>query len=176
MKKLIMVLTIFALVSGALFADQGVPEATADNAVYVDLGPTFIALIGGGFGLGLGYERAINPYWSLFGIVDYAGGTIRGTTSDTYNYLQLKVGGKFYFLGTAVEGVHLMAQYQFTYGEILGLDGAFHNLMGTLGYKWTTGNLFFEMGVGYIHFFGESKKGNPLRSGMCLPISIGFCW
>jgi hypothetical protein len=181
-KKIAAVLVLTVLLSNAAFAQKA-----KRNAVFVDVGPLIEGLIFGGFGLGVGYERALTDYWTVLGHGDYE--SILG--GDLWA-LDIDVHGRYYFqLGPAVAG--LFADLGLGYG-LLSWKGLFRDetvtasaftISAKVGYKYIfRPGFFLEPAVGYSFAIsgglkdstGEKHTGDIGGTGLNYGMSLGWAF
>jgi hypothetical protein len=150
-----------------------------NNAIFVDLGSTITGVIGGGFGLGLGYERGISNSFSVMVNASYIGFTIKGFTHDT-EFLAIAAGlgircyplaihnpvkGWFFDIGGAYSHINIK------HGEE-AVSNLFELRLLT-GWKVVFGQSFFlEPGFRYTHAFGDVNM--PIGSDLSADSLSGF--
>jgi hypothetical protein len=158
MKKKILGFVLAGLITVPTFA-QEIP-----NAIFVDIGPGLIYGILGGFGIGGGYERALNDHFSVMATAWGGGVTISGNLGDT-SVFTISGGprARLYPLGHAVKGLFVDAGADFLYMSATVNDDSATGVIGTAGIKagWkivfgSDGGFFLEPGFGYkVCLFGE---------------------
>ncbi|MDR2602928.1 MAG: hypothetical protein LBC53_10855 [Spirochaetaceae bacterium] len=179
---------ILALVFLAAFSIQSFAQEETKNAVFVDFGPTVLGAIAGGFGIGLGYERALTSKFSALGNFSVIGFNIE---QNKYFGLAIGVHGRFYPIsgGTAVKKfyIDLGGTYSNINMEYSG-DKAASNIIEAgvmLGWKFVLGNassgLFLEPTAGWGFVFGEVKVPSgmrpiPVNGGAKFGVNIGYAF
>ena len=175
-KILGILLGIFLTVPG--FA-QGV-----QNTVFVDAGMTIMGLLGGGLGIGGGYERRITRHLSLLGNFDYL--EMPYDTSSGTEKIKI-IGGslhsRVYPLGTALTGwlVGLGAGYSYGFSPALDDNIGVPYISARTGLKWILGKtsgFVLEPALGYnMVLLGESAS-NSVKSAMKnnFFIAMGLGW
>jgi hypothetical protein len=163
-KKIVLVLGLFALVSGLVFAqeEKPLPKASPQNAIFVEVSPLIVAVITKGFGIGVGYEHALGDRFSLLGHADYL--TLEDNTTwgfDVDAHLRYYTGKKALsglFLDGGI-GYGLLCTDVLVYSKNTdtssydSLYGHFVSADLELGWKFTskTGlGFFFEPYIGYL--------------------------
>ena len=145
-------------------------EPNPQNAIFFDFEPMFTGLILGGFGIGIGYERAIADNFSLLGHFNFMRAELNLWGGERRTFLDVggSVAGRFYPLRTAVSGLFLEFGAGFSFGDYsvfennerndeLSLSGLAVEFGPTFGWKFIgrrTG-FFAELGVGLLLQFGQ---------------------
>ncbi|MDR0408823.1 MAG: hypothetical protein LBH18_00280 [Spirochaetaceae bacterium] len=179
MKKKLYVIILAALISAPSFARD------LSNAVFLNVGEAVVAAIYSGFGLGIGYERALSDNFSVL-----ANGNYFSINFDNSNYTGVNAGFsmRYYLFGNAPKNlfVDIGGSYAFTYIE-RGRQSAASNtfeLEVLAGWKFVFGKeagLFLEPGYGYSFNFGEIKgppgvKTDNLPNDHKLWLGVGFAF
>lgn len=171
MKKMLVAIIVASVAAGGALPSVFAQETEKKNAVFVDLGYPILGLISGGFGIGLGYERALLPQLSVRGNVGYLGFDATDSNSNTLKYVgfDLVAGLRYYPLNSAIsklylEGAFGVSPISMTYkGEKVNSSPV--TIAVTAGWKAVFGGgLFLEPYVGYRRAIGEVKFPNNAPS------------
>jgi len=144
------------------FAEKPEPQ----NAVFFDFGPMLVGAILGGFGIGVGYERAIADEFTLLGHFNYIGAELE-FSNDKMTFLLVggSIAGRYYPLKTAVRGLFIEMGAGFNYTNFAYyidkyLDEELKSLVvelgPTVGWKFISRRgIFMELGVGCFLRLGK---------------------
>ena len=142
-------------------------DREAENAVFLDIGPMLLGLFLGGFGVSVGYERAMADNYSLMGKFAYLGVDQPFGTDVSFVMTGLSFSARYYPLRSAVNRLFLDATVGFNYANFKGTvtewdddwnsnevkkdESAFLvEFVPSVGWKWINRNgFFFELGFGY---------------------------
>jgi hypothetical protein len=176
MKKLFVVVLLLALCLLSLSAAENKAEkgpvlVSVSNALYIDISYLVAAIQAGGkgFGLGLGYERAITP---LFAILVGGGGMgvkLESSGGDILNYAGVDgyLHGRIYPMKSAIGKFYLDAGAGYSYISMDYLGEKAQSHIGTVGgqigfkfiFKW---HFLIEPFFGYDYSFGTLHTPSAL--------------
>jgi hypothetical protein len=112
MKKIFSVIMVLVVLGGVSLNAQTASEEGKQNYLFVDFAPLLVGAIGGGWGIGIGYERAIVNHFSIAGYFDYTGIEYEVSIFDVL------VRPRFYPLGSAVNGLFIGGVLGYGSGEV----------------------------------------------------------
>jgi len=180
--KRFLVLFLATFISLSSFAQE------RNSAVFVDLGSTIAGVMGGGFGIGFGYEQGIADNISLLVNASYIGFTIDGgiLNHDTeFLGISAGLGVRYYPLNNPVNGWFFDVSGIYSYINIKHGDEAVSNLFEMrllTGWKFVFPSGFFlEPGLRYTIVFGDIKMpagaaSVPSVGGLGLWLGLGIAF
>ena len=192
MKKGISVVLLAVLVAGGVFAQEE-ERREKQNAVFLDVGPLFMGLLLGGFGIGAGYERAINNSFSAMGHFDILMFTLR----DDIDYKEpvfafdIDVHGRWYPLKSALAKLFVdvgvgygsfsdKVEPKAAYIETMKYTVHILSIGAKAGWKFILGPGFvLEPSLGYSYAFelANNRPGGATKLTIGgLSYSIGLGW
>jgi hypothetical protein len=180
MKKKMVSLVIAAALTGSVFAQ----EENA-NAIFIDFESLITGLSVGGFGLGLGYERALTESISALGILGAIGFKKNADGISAYDTEYFGFYGdihaRYYPLKSAVNKLFIDIGAGYSHISVEYGEKATSDVFGIgvrVGWKFSKRPVFFEPAVAYDKSFGEVKMPNgsasiPPLDGVKFGASLG---
>jgi hypothetical protein len=169
MKKAFSVIAALAVLSGVSLNAQTTSGDGKQNYLFVDLAPLLVGVIDGGWGIGVGYERAVMNNLSIAGYFDYL------SLNGGYAFDAL-IRPRFYPFGSAVNGLFAGGMLGYGMGEVetYGYYGDGYESFSAFtigveaGWKFVSnGGFAVEPWLGYV--FGGS-------GGFKIGVTFGAAW
>ncbi|MDR2521301.1 MAG: autotransporter outer membrane beta-barrel domain-containing protein [Spirochaetaceae bacterium] len=203
MKKSISVVLLAAMVASGVFAQEEEAAKRKENAIFLDFGPLIAGALRDGFGLGVGYERALNDRFSILGHIDMLGFPVKLTNSQKEYYeetvfaLDIDVRARWYPFKAALSGFFVGAGVGYgllsdvvepkSAGKAVGIekeDYSLHimNFAAQLGWKWILGAGFVLEPIvrytGVIELANNRPAGSAKLSvgGFTAGVSLGWAF
>jgi hypothetical protein len=193
MKNVFVVLLLVAFgllsLSGAENRAEREPVlVSVSNALYIDMSYLVAALRAGGrgFGLGLGYERALTPLFALLVGGGGMGVKLESRSGNILNYtgVDAYLHGRIYPMKSALGKLYLDAGAGYSYISMEYLGESARSHIGTVGgqvgfkfiFKW---HFLIEPFVGYDYSFGTLYTPSaltmdpPKRGGLRYGLLVG---
>jgi hypothetical protein len=158
---MIMVLTALG---GVSLNAQTTSGSSKQNYLFVDFAPLLVGLIGGGFGTGVGYERAVIKHFSIAGYFDYI-------TLDGASGFDVLVRPRLYPFGSTVNRLFI--------GGILGYgSGEIRNYYYYYS-EWESFSVFtYGVEAGWKFVFGSGFAIEPWLGYTFSEygVTLGYAW
>ncbi|MDR2658868.1 MAG: hypothetical protein LBC27_02600 [Spirochaetaceae bacterium] len=179
---------VLPLVFLAAFSIQSFAQEETANAVFIDLSSTIIGVTSGGFGIGAGYERALNNYFSVLGNFSVIGFEVNG---GEYLGIGVIVYGRTYPFsgGTAVREFFISIGGGYSYIDIkYNGEEDVSNIVEAkilVGWKFVFGHpngIFLEPAAGIGFVFADKVNTPPgmgtvpLSNKIQYGVSLGYAF